>query len=162
MALTVIGIGIFLMLSAYLFVPPRAQTEVIAHDALIFLSTTQIEDLNDPYAGIGGTLWTQGKITQQENTILQQVGEFEAKEDTATAELFIIAIIEQIVPANYQLEIKINGDPIYPRNETAAIVASRDKTDLLISKKAIVYGLLNATSSDLWGPSQVQLMVWHE
>ena len=124
-ALMVIGIGMILMLSAYLSAPGTSQTGAIATDALSFLSTTLIENLNDPYAGISGTLWNQGKITQPKNTLLQQIGEFSAKGDEETG-------------------------------------ASQESTDVLISMKSLVYGVLNTTTYELWGPSVVVIRVWHE
>ena len=162
MALTVIGIGLFLMFSAYLFVPSRSQTENTAQSALSFLTTTQIENLNDPYAGIGGELWQQGKITQQKNTLLQQIAEFEAKDDAATGELFVGAILDEIVQENYGFQIKVDGQFVYPLAESQAMIDSKENTDLLIAKESISYGILNSTTFEVWGPSRVQILVWHE
>ncbi|HLD86916.1 MAG TPA: hypothetical protein VJB12_02535 [Candidatus Nanoarchaeia archaeon] len=162
MALTVIGIGFFLVLTAYLFVPPRSQTEAIAQSALQFLSTTAIENLNDPYAGIGGELWESGKISQRDNTLLQQIAHFEAKGDRETAELFVDAILDEIVPMNYGFQIKVNGNSLYPLVESSELIASKQETDLLIAREIVVYGVLNTTTFEIWGPSAVQIMVWHE
>lgn len=160
MALMIVGIGLFLVLSAYFFVPSVSRTEVISQDALTFLSTTTIENLNDPYAGIGGTLWDEGRITQPENTLLQQIGEFKARGDEATASLFITALLENIVPENYGLQVEVDGGSIYPLQAEQA-EASQAGTDVLISKETIVYGISNTTTYDLWGPSVVRVKVWH-
>ncbi len=161
MAISIIGIGMFLVLSAYLVAPTASQTDIIAQDALSFLSTTTIEGLNNPYAGIGGTLWQQGTITQQKNTLLQQIGDFRAKGDLATAYLFITALLEEIIPENYGLQILADGQSMYPL-QTLQAEASQEKADILIAKEAIVYGILNTTTLDLFGPSVIVVKVWHE
>src|SRR3989344_2866463 len=48
-------------------------------------SVTKIKDLDNNYAGIGGQLWKNGTITDSENTLLQQVGEFYASSQLDTA-----------------------------------------------------------------------------
>ncbi len=160
-ALMVIGIGMILMLSAYLSAPGTSQTGAIATDALSFLSTTLIENLNDPYAGISGTLWNQGKITQPKNTLLQQIGEFSAKGDEETASLFISSIVGEVIPEHYLLQILVDGKSVYPL-QAGTVGASQESTDVLISIKSLVYGVLNTTTYELWGPSVVVIRVWHE
>ena len=36
----------------------------------------KLKDLNNVYAGVGGELWNEGIITDADNSLLQQIGEF--------------------------------------------------------------------------------------
>ena len=67
----VLAIGAFLIASLYINLPEPSQVGLLSDDFLNFLSNTQIKDLNNPYAGIGGQLWKDGSITNKDNSLLQ-------------------------------------------------------------------------------------------
>ncbi|HLF66081.1 MAG TPA: hypothetical protein VI522_00535, partial [Gammaproteobacteria bacterium] len=89
LGLFVIAMGIFIISTSYVNVPQLTQVSLLADDLLVFLSNTKIKDLNNPYAGIGGQLWKDGVITDADNSLLQQVGEFYATNKLDTAEKFV-------------------------------------------------------------------------
>ena len=76
LALTVLIIGIVIIASSFISRPQPSQVDVLTTDLLKFMSEKKIKDLNNPYSGIGGELWKQGEITDAENSLLQQAGEF--------------------------------------------------------------------------------------
>jgi hypothetical protein len=160
MALTILAVGMFLVLSMLLVSPQKTQTEIIARDTMEFLSTSTIENLNDPIAGIGGEMWEEGNITNEKNTLLQQIGEFYSKQKIDSAERFISAILNISVPNNHYAEVFANDERIYPSIEPDTMVASKDSTPLLIAKEEIAYGIINTTTFDLWGPIDIRLLVW--
>jgi hypothetical protein len=162
MALTILAVGMFLLLSVLLAVPQRSQTEIIAADTMVFLSTTRIENLNDPAAGIGGTLWQQGKITKEKNTLLQQIGELYAKGDTASAEQFIQAVVEDNIPQSHFAQVHADGQRVYPLVEPQEQTASKQSTGLLIAKTEVTYGITNSSTFELWGPVEIRLSVWQK
>lgn len=125
-----------------------------------FFSNTKINGVNNAYAGLGGELWQQGKITNAENTLLQQLGEFYVKNDPVTAEKFIANITENSIPPQYLFEFRINYTLVYPRVPSQSHLQSKDAAKVLIPSKKIVYGFLNQETGDLFGPYEAEVQVW--
>ena len=160
LGLFVLVIGVFIILSFTLEVPPPAQVSFITSDIMNFLSSTKIKDLNNPYAGIGGELWKQGAITDQENTILQQAGEFYYRGKTDLAEKILQNVSEPIVPQEFRYEIWIDNSRVYPKNPDSSHVSSKDKTNLLLTSKKLAFGIANKTTSEIWGPYKAEVYAW--
>ena len=160
LALIVLSIGIFLITSSYVDVPQLAQVGLLADDLLNFLSNSKIKDINNPYAGIGGALWTQGLITDIENTLLQQIGEFYAAGNIDTAEKFIANVSSGIIPPQFKYEVWIDGTILYPKVQSAEHAESRNNTYILLTSKKITFGIINKTTSNLWGPYKAEVFVW--
>ena len=57
--------------------------------------------------------------------------------------------------------VLVDGKSVYPL-QAGTVGASQESTDVLISMKSLVYGVLNTTTYELWGPSVVVIRVWHE
>lgn len=160
LALTVLVIGVFLVTSSYVDVPQPAQVSLLSDDLLNFLSNTKIKDLNNPYAGIGGVLWNQGDITDADNSLLQQIGEFYAKNKLGTAEKFIQNVSTGIVPPQFKYEVWIDNALLYPKTPSAEHIKSKNSTELLLTSKKLTFGILNKTTSDIWGPYKAEVFVW--
>ena len=160
LALMVLVIGIFLVTSSYVNVPQPAQVSLLSDDLLNFFSNTKIRDLNNPYAGIGGTLWSQGDIKDPDNSLLQQIGEFYSLNKLATAESFIQNVSAGIVPQQFRYEIWIDKTLLYPKIPLPEHSKSRNSTGLLITSKKITFGILNKTTTDIWGPYKAEVFVW--
>lgn len=159
LGLFILIIGIFLVASFYLRASPPVQVKLLSDDLLNFLSNTKIRDLNNQYAGIGGQLWNQGSITEADNSLLQQIGEFYSKNDFDTAEKFIQNVSVQ-VPYQFEYEVWMNSRLLYPQSPSALHMASKGNTTLLLTSKKITFGILNRTTSDLWGPYKAEVFVW--
>lgn len=162
LGLFVLVIGVFLITSSYVNVPQPAQVGLLADDLLIFFSNTKIKDLNNPYAGVGGELWSQGAITDADNSLLQQVGEFYAANKLAIAEKFIQNVSEGVVPQQFRYEFWMDNVILYPQNPTPAEIYSKGNTTLLLTSKKITFGVINKATSDLWGPYKAEVFVWEK
>ncbi len=160
LALTVLVMGIATILSAYVKVNPAAQAGLLSDDLLNFLSNNRIKDLNSPYAGIGGELWNQGSITDADNTLLQQAGIFYATGQPDTAENFIQNVSAGIIPSQFDYEVWINGAVLYPKSPSPEHARSKNSTKLMLTSKKITFGILNRTTSGLWGPYKAEVFVW--
>ena len=160
LGLFVIAIGVFLITSSYVNVPQLTQVGLLSDDLLNFLSNTKIKDLNNQYTGIGGQLWKQGTITDADNSLLQQIGEFYAKNNLDIAEKFIANVSKDVVPEQFKYEVWMNGAVLYPRTPTAEHLKSKNSTKLLLTSKKLTFGILNKTTSDLWGPYKAEVFVW--
>ena len=162
LGLSVIAIGAVLVLSLYIKVPEPIQVGFLSDDLLNFLSNTKIKDLNNNYAGIGGDLWKQGVITDGDNSLLQQIGEFYAENNPDTAEKFIKNISFDAIPSQFSYEVWMDNQIIYPKNPSIEDIKSKNSTQILLTSKKIIFGIINKTSSNLWGPYKAEVFVWQK
>ncbi|MBI3034820.1 hypothetical protein HYY71_00720 [Candidatus Woesearchaeota archaeon] len=119
-----------------------------------------LKDLNSPYAGIGGQLWSEGLITDSENTLLQQIGEFYKTNKLGVAEKFIQNVSQGAVPEQFEYEVWIDNVVLYPRISSPEHIKSKDKTDLLLTSKKLTFGIINRTTTEIWGPYKAEVFVW--
>ena len=162
LGLTVLVIGVFLITSYYINVQQPVQVGLLADDLMGFLSNTKIKDLNNAYAGIGGQLWTQGTITDADNSLLQQIGEFYKTSNLDIAEKFVQNVSKDVVPPQYLYEVWVEGMLIYPKSPSQSHMNSKSGTRLLLTSKKITFGILNRTTSDIWGPYKAEVFVWEK
>ena len=162
LGLFVLIIGVFIVTSSYVNVPPPTQVRLLSDDLLNFLANTKINDLNNPYAGIGGELWNLGEITDADNSLLQQIGEFYATNRIDTAEQFIQTISKDVVPAQFRYEVWMDNTLLYPKTPPPEHIASKGKTELLLTSKKITFGVLDKSTGELWGPYKAEVFLWEK
>ena len=162
LGLSVLVIGTFLIASFYINTTPPAQVGLLSDDLLNFLSNTKIKDLNNAYAGIGGELWNQGVITDPENTLLQQIGEFYIKNNYGTAEKFIQNVSVNVIPPQFKYEFWMDGIILYPESLSPEHVKSKNSSNLLLTSKKLAFGILNQSTGNLWGPYKAEVFVWEK
>ena len=162
LGLFVLIIGVFIVTSSYVSVPQPTQVKLLSDDLMGFLSKTQIKSLNNQYAGIGGKLWNQQEITDEDNTLLQQIGEFYYLNKPDTAEKFIQNISKDLLPAQFRYEVWIDNTMLYPKTPTPEHLASKSSTELLLTSKTITFGIINKTTDILWGPYKAEVFVWQK
>lgn len=162
LGLFILVIGVFLVTSLYVDLPKPTQVELLSDDLLNFLSNVKIKDLNNQYAGIGGDLWKQGIVTEPENTLLQQIGEFYATNKLDIAEQFIQSVSKEVMPPQYKYEVWLDGYLLYPRAPTPEHISSKSSTTILLTSKQITFGIKNKTISSVWGPYKAEVFVWEK
>jgi len=160
-ALGVLSVGAFLVLSTYSNVPFQENVAVLSEDIMQFFSNNKIKDINNEYARVGGTLWQQGLITNQENSLLQQVGEFYFNNDIDTAEKFIVNLTQNTLPQQFLFEIEMDNTLIFPQNPSSAHIQSKEKTAVIIPSRKIVQGILDKGTGEMFGPYEAVVMVWY-
>ena len=160
LGLTVLIIGVFIVTSSYVRVPQPTQVKLLSDALLDFLSQTKIKNINNQYAGIGGELWSQGEITNEDNSLLQQIGEFYYLNKRDTAEKFIQNISKDVMPAQFRYEVWVDNTLIYPKVPSPGHLASKGSTELLLTSKTLTFGIINKTTSNLWGPYKAEVFVW--
>ena len=164
LSLGVLVLGSFLIFTSFTKVPSKEQTAGLANDVSAFFSTTKIEDLDNPYCGIGGELWQQGYITNEDNSLLQQIGEFYHRyKKTNDAQLLTIAekcvinVTNELIPLQYKFEFWIDNVLLHPSSPTQQHIYSKGNTTILLPSKNIAYGILD---NDLFGPYEAEVLVW--
>lgn len=158
----VLAIGAFMIASLYISFPEPSQVSLLSDDFLNFLSNTQIKELNNPYGGIGGQLWKNGSITNKDNSLLQQIGEFYSKGQYDLAEKFIQNVSANTVPSQFNYELWMDNLILYPRNPDSGEIASKSKTELMLTSKKITFGVASTANSSLWGPYKAEVFVWQK
>ena len=162
LGLFILAIGAFLISSLYISSPEPSQVSLLSDDLLNFLSGTKIKDLNNPYAGIGGQLWKDGNITNADNSLLQQIGEFYYNGKYGLAEKFIQNASENVMPSQFRYEVWMDNKILYPLNPDSAHISSKSTTDILLTSKQLAFGVINKTSGTLWGPYKVEVFTWQK
>lgn len=160
LALGILVIGGFIVYSSYTKIPAKEDSSFLSETAMGFFTGTKIKNLNSPYAGLNGQLWQQGIITNEDNTLLQQIGVFYAKNDIVTAEKFISNITENTIPKQYLFEFRIDDQLLYPRNPSQNHLNSKASTQVLIPSRKLVHGFLNEETGELFGPYSAEVLVW--
>ncbi len=158
--LFILFIGILLISSSYVFVQQPAQVELLVSDVLDLLATKKIRDINNPYGGVGGKLWNEKIITNSENSLIQQIGQFYYYKNYDLAENFTRNISEGIVPSQFTYELWIDDYLIYPQHPGAVHNISKKKSELLLASRKITFGIANESTSEMWGPYKAEVFLW--
>jgi len=160
LGLFVLVIGVFLVSSSYVDAPNPTQVGALSEDLLNFLSTKKIKDLNNQYAGIGGSLWVAWGITPNiDNSLLQQIGEFYATNKLDIAEKFIQNVSADVVPPQFRYEIWMNNVMLYPKTTSPEHTNSRSDTAILLTSKKITFGI-DKNTNVMWGPYKAEIYAW--
>ncbi len=173
LGLIILVVGVFLISTSYINTPQPTQVGLLSDDIMNFLSNVKIKNLNNPYAGIGGELWKSGEITEQDNSLLQQIGEFYEKYRVSSdndvrnkylnlTEKFIVNVSQGSVPSQFRYEIWINSFMLYPKAPSSEHIFSRDTTKLLLTSKKIAFGIISRDTGDIWGPYKAEVFVWEK
>lgn len=159
LALGVLVVGIAILLSTYTWTPDIGQPSNIAEDIINFLANTKIEDFNNPYFGAGGSLVKSGLIEDIDKTLLQQLGEFYYNGNYGLAEYLITNVTKDLVPAQFNYEILVDDEIIFPPELTEQFNESRNSTLALYPSKRLSFGAVN-NSLELFGPYEVEILAW--
>lgn len=159
LALGILVIGVFLLISSYTRTPEKEQTTDLAGNILDFFAKTKIEDFNNPYFGASGTLVQEGYIKDTKKTLLQQLGEFYVNNDLDAARNLITNITKGRVPVQYKYELFIDQTRLYPQNPSQQFLISKNNTKVLFPAKKLSFGTINNTLN-LFGPYEVEVLVW--
>lgn len=161
-ALFIVIIGVYLISSSYTNAPQTVQVGLLSDDLLNFLSNTKIRNLNNQYAGIGGELWNNGLIKDEDNSLLQQIGEFYSMKNPEIAENFILNVSQGVIPPQFNYEVWINGEAVFPKTQTAVHLKSKEMSPIMLASRKITFGVLNATTGEMWGPYKAEVYVWEK
>ena len=154
----VIAIGTVLILLAYTSKPPdliqKASMSQDLMDAISSIKVYEISDNNYVYELIGN-----GDITNLENTILEQIGEFCYRDMNDTATNFTESVFLKIIPQeyNFQLLIKDKNTIKFDYINYSKMKTLRNESRILVPSKNIIFGLNDST---MWGPYTAEVRTW--
>lgn len=159
-ALGIIAIGLFAVFTSYSSIPSRQESDILSEDMMDFFSGTKIKDLNNEYAGVDGTLWQSGQIDNADNTVLQQLALFYYQNRTDLAERMVSNLTHNRIPLQYNFEFRIEGNTIFPLNQSQQHIDSRNGSMVLIPSAKIVHGFADRNEGELFGPYKAETLVW--
>ncbi len=158
-AMFVLAVGVGIVLSFSASTPPSQQVSMISADFLTPLSDN-IEDINNDFCGNEGNLTQDGNITNQKQSLINQIAEFYYRNITYNQDYTINLAqecIKEIMPlenfAQFNFELTINENIIYS-NTTKA----RENASVILPNRKIVYGTFNET--EFYGPYIAEVWVW--
>jgi len=189
LALGVLALGGFIILTQYTQIPSKLEANIISEDLMDFFAKNKIKDVDNLYVGLGGELWEtedlpgglcpgEDLIANGENTLLEQIAVFYENSQPPTnkpcyfnlddiipdvpedlIEKLILNLIQNIIPPQYGFEIWMNDQLLYPATE-AEQIASKSSAEVLIPSKRIIYGIKDEQTGELFGPYEVEVIVW--
>lgn len=173
LALGVLAVGAFLIFTSYISVPAKDEPAILSEDIMDFLANNKIKNVNNLEVGLEGTYWSESEVTDcnggpitpnPENTLLQQVGELYENNIIQSkscyidvARTFISKLTQNSLPPMYIFEFWIDSQLIYPDTEQTE---SKNKAEVLIPSKKILYGIMDQEVGDMFGPYNAQVLVW--
>ncbi|MBW2965905.1 VWA domain-containing protein, partial [Candidatus Woesearchaeota archaeon] len=128
LAASVLLMGIIILSSAYINKQQAIHLNYLSQDIINSLNNLKINELNNSYVD---ELIANGNITDINNSILQQVGEFWAFEKFDIARSFIDNITYNLLPERLGFGIWVSNDLIYTKNKSS--YSSRASARTMIS-----------------------------
>ena len=153
-ATSIIVIGISLILFSRANKPYEMQTAFLSQDVIDTASSIKVYEISDnEYVN---SLIINGNITNTQNTVLEQLGEFCYRGMNNTAGNFTEKVFLKTIPSeyNFQLLIKNESDVLFNYTNGRNMETSR----VLISSKNIIFGQIN--DSTMWGPYMSEVRTW--
>ena len=153
-ATSIIVIGISLILFSRANKPYEMQTAFLSQDVIDTASSIKVYEISDnEYVN---SLIINGNITNTQNTVLEQLGEFCYRGMNDTATNFTEKVFLKTIPSeyNFQLLIKNGSNILFNYTNGRNMETSR----VLISSKNIIFGQIN--DSTMWGPYMSEVRTW--
>jgi len=143
--------------SFYLNEQPSFHVNFLSRDLITTLSTLNVKDINNEYINI---LIDDSTITNTNNSILEQIGEFWADDDIERANKTAMNVTEPLVPFNFGYGIWINNETIYTRDLplTKSLISSKKFISGIAKGEAS--GLTRSNPPTLWGPAVAEVRIW--
>lgn len=159
-ALFVLTLGVILTLSFFYTENSFEQTTLYSNSILDFLSRTRVIEINNEYVGAGGTLHRYGNITNLDNTLLNQIGEFYYRNQSQNCNFcldiikkFLSNITDNYVASQYNVAVYIEKESVYEDSWM-----NPNQSFALIPAKRIIHGVYN--NSEMWGPYEIEVRTW--
>jgi hypothetical protein len=154
-ATSIVVVGIALVLFSRANKPYEMQTAFISQDVIETTYSVRISEISgNSYVD---NLINNSNITNTQNTVLQQIGEFCYRGMNETAINFTKRVFIKTVPEAYNFQLLI----INKTNDVLLNYSSEKNpgdSELLISYKNIIFGQFN--ESEMWGPYLAEVRTW--
>ncbi len=158
-AASIFAIGLIVIFSSQVYSKETAQEIILADSAMKALGYTQVDEVDSGY--IHGMI-EDSSITNLDNTLLEQAGEFYFREQLNPGEGWIdkaTGVIEDtlvtgIPPKEFGIDVRIEGEVIMSRGSHDSF-----EPKVLASSKRIISSI-DLSEKVLWGPYKAEVNVW--
>jgi len=155
-AASIIFVSLMIIFASYSLQPESNPTLRMAEDYATFLMNTSIRQFQGDYVQL---LINNNNITDQDNTLLEQLTEFYYLNSNGIDKSQIMAnftqeISQGIIPDQRSFAVYLNNTLIYNRTSNANI----NTTKLLLSTKKISFKRINETV--IYGPIILDIRIW--
>ncbi len=147
-AMGIVVVGLFLILTSYAYRPITSQGTVSSGDIILNLAATEVTEINSDYVYL---LIRNGTITNRKNSLLQQAAEFYVNRQESMGSKFLNATTYNLVPMQYGYNISINRTTMHHRGEMLP------SSTVVVATRTVVFGVFNDT---MWGPIPAEVRVW--
>lgn len=121
---SIIITGILLINSFYIVEPSYTSLDYASHDLISALSRLKISEVNNPYVD---ELISNGEITNTDNSILEQIGEFWALDKINKAGNLTKEFTDDFVDENLGFGFYIEGEEIYSKDKSHSGISITSK-----------------------------------
>jgi hypothetical protein len=145
---------ILLVSRSYISEPDKTQVSSMSQDTVRVFTNLKVNDLDNDY--VKSLIDTQ-VITKENNTFLEQIGEFWAEGNIELAKNFTKNVTDILIPARFGLGVYVDGEEIYSRNKavTRNLISSRkiisgiekDKPTEGFTSKVVLTGIKSKTTN---------------
>jgi len=153
-ATSIIAVGLSLILFARANKPYEMQTAFLSQDIIDTASSIRLYELSDN--SYVNNLIKNGDITNIQNTVLAQVGEFCYKNMKDTAINFTEEVFLNTIPHEYNFQLSIKNESNTLFNYTRG--KNFEESRAMVSSKTIIFGQIN--DSTMWGPYIFGVTTW--
>jgi len=156
-AISVILLSLLLLFSFHSSQPYQLQGVYLSEDIMDIMATTKVFEINNDFVY---SLFAAGadNITNTDNTLLEQTGDFYLTNRAELAEIFVRNVTYSLVPEKYGCELIISNTT-HRFNVTINPGHSlQNESELLFVSKKMVVGLDENGST--WGPLVGEVRIW--
>lgn len=150
-AVTILLVGLLIIFSFTPSKPAQTQAVYSAKDIMNSLATFGVGEVDVGYLRL---LIENGTVSNTDNTLLEQLGEFYVIGRMDLAKNLASYIIPPLLPPQYSAQLLINDTVIFESRPFTNV-----SPVIMVSKK-IISGIINRTI--MWGPLTAEFRVWLE
>ena len=148
---------IMLLSSFYSKEPDATHLNYLSNDLISILGSVKVKEIGNSYIK---SLINDGTITNLDNTVLQQIGEFWADNEIDLAKKTALNVTEPWLSTHTGSGVWINNEVIYNKDVPVKMY--------LISSKKMISGIAKGHTTDLtrknpptlWGPAIIEVRLW--
>ena len=185
-ALLILTVGVYIILSSYLDVGDSSQTTLTSKSLMSFMSNMSMANYNSDYKFDNLIRYQYGSsslnfIRNFENTILEQIGEFYYRESLRTypqdqdglpygvslSKEFSESIIKDLVPPQYEVQMLLYdpsvGESILLFERNSEPLFPKEDASILIPSKRLIMGDFQDSETGspvIWGPYVMEVHIW--
>lgn len=158
-AMTILALGLFFILSSYSQSPPQTQTLVTSRNVISYMTETEISSVISEFVQ---TAEEREELVQRgsfDNSILEQIVEYIYLDEMGSAGDLVNKTFNQTIPSQYNYEFTLIGEDITnTKYNNEKITRGVEEADVVIPSRTLVVVVINQTK--IIGPVEAEVKIW--